>query len=530
MTDVLVVGAGPTGLTAACLLRRQGVDVRVVDRLAAPGKLAKAMIVWSRSLEILDELGVATAAVEAGIALEHVQYLDGADVRARARTNCVPGTRWQPVILPQDRLERLLRERLATLGVDVSWGVEVTALEPDGTGATLLHADGSVEFCRAGFVVGCDGLRSTVRTAAGIGWSEHAPYDEVFQLGDVEAKTTLEPNTVHYLLGERGSSVAIPMPGGLLRVVGYTDGATPEGNPDRDALQQMLDDSGHSATTITAVHWSGTFRVVRRLADSFRAGRVLLAGDAAHAHSPAGGQGLNTGIQDAYNLAWKLALVVRGKVADQLLDSYTSERRPIAVRILKLTQLQDKRLIGARSPAARAIRNTAMRVLEHTGAIERRIIPDLAQVTASYPDSSLTVSGGGRRRHYPPGSRVPDLTFEAADGSAAIALREPEPDGSIRLVASALDAADDLDQIRQLAGEFPGVLRLRLIGAPLHSADRPANPLPGMLIAVRPDGHIGYRGPCAVTPALRAWIHAAAQPPGPAAPNNPVAGLTPANG
>ena len=326
MTDVLVVGAGPTGLALACLLRAHGVDVRVIDRMPGPANLAKAMVVWSRSLEILEALDLADEAVAAGIGLRLARYLDGDRVLASVRTDRIPDTRWQPLILPQHLLERLLRRRLEILGGRVEWGFEMTGATDGGreVGVTAVRADGSTEQLTAGYVVGCDGMRSAVRTAAEIGWRAHAPYQVTFRLGDVAADTGLQRTAAHQFLGRTGVSVAIPMPAGLWRIVGYSDGDHDAAVPDRDALQRLLDDVGHRGTTIGDVRWSGTFRVVRRLADSFRAGRLLLAGDAAHVHSPAGGQGLNTGIQDARNLAWKLALVARGRATPR---SWTATRR-----------------------------------------------------------------------------------------------------------------------------------------------------------------------------------------------------------
>jgi 2-polyprenyl-6-methoxyphenol hydroxylase-like FAD-dependent oxidoreductase len=203
MTDVLVIGAGPTGLTLACLLRASGIDVSVVDRLARPAGLAKAMVVWSRSLEILERIGIGRAAVAAGVGLERALYLQGPRLLASVRTNRVPSTRWQPLILPQEILERLLLERLQALGGDVDWGRQATTIaeDADAVEATMVRADGSTERRRAAYVVGCDGLRSVVRTAAGIGWRDRAPYEEVFQLGDVTADTSLDANTVYQFLG-----------------------------------------------------------------------------------------------------------------------------------------------------------------------------------------------------------------------------------------------------------------------------------------------------------------------------------------
>ena len=514
MTDVLVVGAGPTGLTLACLLRRHGIDVRVVDRLTEPVDQAKALFIWSRSLEILEGIGVASAAVTAGISLKCTRYLQGPRLLACLRTDRIPGTRWQPLGLPQAILERLLRERLQGLGCDVCWGTEVTALEihGDGVSATVVKADGSTERCNAAYVVGCDGLRSVVRTAAQIGWRNRGPYEEIFQLGDVEADTCLDANTVYGFLGRTGASIAIPMPGGLMRIAGYFAGEKPDRAPDRETLQRLLDEVGHKGTTITDVHWSGTYRVSRRLAGDFRAGRLLLAGDAAHVHSPAGGLGLNTGIQDANNLAWKLALVVRGVADEKLLDSYTTERRAIAARILTITEMQDKWLFGTRSLLSRTARNTVMRCADRSGVLERKLVPNLAQVKIRYKDSPLSVNGGGGRRGaYVPGGQVPEVAFIAADGAGPVALRDPEPDGAIALVAvPGLRRENGLTDIESLASDYPGTLRLRPVVAPLPREDAARS---GLLIGVRPDGYIAYRGPCEVTPALRAWINKNVAPP-----------------
>ena len=505
MTDVLVVGAGPTGLTIACLLRASGLDVRIVDRLPAPTPLAKAMVVWSRSLEVLEGLDLAKAAVAAGIGLRHARYLDGDRLLASVRTDRIAGTRWQPLLLPQHTLERLLRQRLEALGVGVEWGRELTSATDAGDGviATVAGDGGATERIPAVYVVGCDGLRSAVREAAGIAWRDYAPYEETFRLGDVEARTPLDRAAAHQFLGRSGVSVALPMPGDLWRIVGYRDGDDDPSPPDRHALQRLLDDVGHVGTTIGAVHWSGSFRVVRRLADSFRAGRLLLAGDAAHVHSPAGGQGLNTGIQDASNLAWKLTLVVRGLAQPPLLDSYTAERRPVAARILAMTELQDRRLFGARSPSSRIVRNGVLRIGDRTGILERRLIPDLAQVRLRYEDSPLTLAGDRRgARGFVPGRLVPDVALAAANGSGDVALRDLCRGAAITIVAApGRDGAVAVPALERLVARYAGAVALR----------GPLSPLPGTggwLIGVRPDGYIGYRGPCAVTPSLCRWIGA----------------------
>jgi 2-polyprenyl-6-methoxyphenol hydroxylase-like FAD-dependent oxidoreductase len=494
--DVIIAGAGPTGLAAGCLLQRFGVQTRVIDRLPAPGRLAKAMVIWSRSLEILDEIGVADEVLRRGVALETARYAQADRTVAAVATNHVPDTRWQPVILPQNLLEEVLRARYTALGGTLEWGSELVsaAQTDDRVEIGVRQADGTLSTATALYLIGCDGIRSAVREVSGIPWAEGKAYEEVFQLGDVTADSDLDRNTAHHFLGDHGVSVALPMPDGIWRVVGYLDGEEPEAEVTAAALSRLLTECGHRSTVIHEVHWSGAFRVSRRLAQTFRADRILLAGDAAHVHSPAGGQGLNTGIQDAHNLAWKLALVTRGLAGEQLLDSYTAERRPIAATILKLTQLQDQQMFGARSSFKRVIRNSALRLLSRTGVFEHKIIPDLAQLLVDYRKSALTVGKAPRRAVGRPGRRIaPELAG---------------PNGSVRTslyVLAGPEPGFDVTELDALAAEYP--YSVRVAAAPEQLAAAVGGVRRPTVVGLRPDGHVGYRGPARVTPELRAWIH-----------------------
>jgi len=519
--DVLVVGAGPTGLTLACLLLRRGIGVRVVDRLPAAADVTKAMVIWSRSLEVLDEIGVAEAVVAPAVRLERARYVIDGESAASVRTCFVPGTRWQPVILTQNELERILRERLFSLGGTIEWGTQVaSALTVAGGVHAVATRGGSEVELRAAYVVGCDGLRSAVRESAGIAFDEGAPYEEVFQLGDVEMDSPLDRTTVHHFLGRHGVTVAAPLPHGRWRVAGYLDGEDPEGKPDAARLQRLLRECGNEGATVTATHWTSTFRVVRRLASSFRAGRMLIAGDAAHVHSPAGGQGLNTGIQDAHNLAWKLALVARGEARETLLDVYEEERRPVAARILKMTELQDARLFGARSTAERGARKGVLHLLDRSGLMETQLIPDLAQLKLDYKRSSLTHGSGPLRSAYRPGRLVPDVMVLAEGATEPASLRALAARSGVTLVAvPGPSATPRPGELESIAARYDGTARLVTLAVPLPGEGR------GYLLGLRPDGFIGYRGPCAATPELRVWLRDGVGLVGSPAPARPTAPL-----
>jgi 2-polyprenyl-6-methoxyphenol hydroxylase-like FAD-dependent oxidoreductase len=507
MADVLIVGAGPTGLAVGCLLQGYGVATRIIDRLAEPAELAKAVVIWSRSLEILDEIGVANAVAAQAIPLAWATYSDGCRRLAAIPTNRIPDTRWQPLILPQNRLEGLLRDRYRVLGGSIEWSTGLVAVTSGAAADVAAGAAGGVECAvarsghRAGpmtaaYLVGCDGMRSAVRRTSGIPTWDAAPHPGVFLLGDLTVDTALDRGAVHHFLGHTGFSVLIPLPGGRWRMIGFLDGHEPDGTIGRECLQRVLTECGHRDTAIRRVHWSGTFRVTRRLAATFRAGRILLAGDAAHVHSPAGGQGLNAGIQDAHNLAWKLALAAQGLADPRLLDSYVEERRPIAASILRITQLQDEWIAGVRSAPARFARNALMRLLMRAGWPERSAIPEMAQLRVDYRRSPLTAGQAPRRGGFRPGFRLAPQVF-APDGTARVTLWLTAGDGA--------DAAS----LRTFAARYAGSLRVHTgpaTGLGI-TARRPS------LVGVRPDGHVGFheanvrfRAAGAVSTGLPAWV------------------------
>jgi 2-polyprenyl-6-methoxyphenol hydroxylase-like FAD-dependent oxidoreductase len=502
--QVLVVGAGPTGLALGCLLRGYGVQVRLIDRQARPAVLAKAMVVWSRSLEILDEIGAAKPALEHCVPLERARYLVGDRLLASVRTNALQGTLWQPIIIPQQDLEGVLRERFEQLGPGIEWGTELVGLQQDADAVVAtLHSAGGAHQAAARYVVGADGIRSAVRECVGIDWHEGAAYEEVFQLGDVTARTALVHNQVHHFLGRHGVSVTIAMPNNMWRIAGYRDGEDPQNKPDGPELQELLESAGHHGTSVDQLHWAGTFRVLRRIAGQFRTGRVFLAGDAAHVHSPAGGQGLNTGIQDAYNLAWKLALVLRGAAAPELLDTYNAERRPIAARILKMTELQDKYLFGARALPVRLLRNALLRVLGRSGLLERRLIPDLAQLWVDYRKSRLTSGKAPRRSALRPGRRVPEIEFAESGSAGRARLLRAVGGAAVTLIAVPGAGGQQPPGLPELAARYPGAVRVLRLARPLPDAGAARS---GYLLAVRPDGHVGFRGKAGEAARLAAWL------------------------
>ncbi len=348
--DALVIGAGPTGLTMAAELRRHGLSCRIVDKVAAPSDKSKALVVQARTLEVFESMGLITEALARGQPIKALSpYFDGRRV-GLVTFDAVDSPHPFPLILEQSETEHMLIGHLRSLGLEVERQCELDRFQQDGEGveAELKHADGRRETVRARWLLGCDGSHSAVRHGLGLPF-DGVPYEEEFLLADARVQWSLPNDTGHGFITRKGVFAVIPMRNGYARIITFCrehpllDGQEP-GLQDFQALADRFAPPG---TVVRDPLWMARFRVHCRIAPRFREGRVFLAGDAAHIHSPAGGQGMNTGIQDAFNLAWKLALVTSGAARPEILESYNAERHPVAEKVLRTTDAMFRSAIEA---------------------------------------------------------------------------------------------------------------------------------------------------------------------------------------
>ncbi|MFE0579714.1 FAD-dependent monooxygenase [Streptomyces sp. NPDC058874] len=478
-TTVVVAGAGPTGLATACGLRAAGVPVRVLDMAPGPAATSRALGLQPRGAEVLDRLGALGDLAERSVRISQVlTYVDG---RPLARLPVGRPTRLvtRPgLLMSQAEVEARLRDRLAGLGVEVEWGREVLDVRQDPERVVMRLDHGEEE---AGWLVGCDGAHSRVRKAAGIAFPG-VPVVERFLLADVTAGLPVPRDTVAVWL--RGDTMlgAFPLPGkDLWRLMAP---AAPGSAADpADSLAELLRrEAGVPRTAVREVHWTSTFRINRRLASSYRSGRLLLAGDAAHIHSPFGGQGMNTGLGDAENLAWKLALVATGRSDDALLDTYEAERRPVAREVLSSTTAMTGVVLG-RSTWARALRDHVFVPLLDRPTVQRRLWEKSSQLTLSYRRGPLgTLHRLPRPLPGPaphPGDRVPDGPCIRQDGSTT-RLYEELRTGWALLSPGAPPSAQEAVALRHLGAD--GVTALTVPGGSRHT------------LLVRPDAHLAWRG------------------------------------
>ncbi|MER5483488.1 FAD-dependent monooxygenase [Streptomyces sp. NPDC002812] len=395
--DVLIVGGGPTGMMAACELLRRGIRVRIVDRAPEPSPFPKALLVWPRSFDLFEDLGVLPRLREAGLQINAFSYYSD---RERLATFDFPQP-LSPLCLPQNETERVLRERLHELGGKVEHGVRLLAFDSldfsgridavDGVTAVLEHADGRIERTRAPFVIGTDGAGSAVRTQLGTGFTG-STYETAFALVDARIEGFLPPDQALYYQSPAGALVIVALPDGVFR---FFSSLAPGEQVSVEKMQRIVDERGPQGVRITEPVWESVFRVHARHANDFQLGRVFIAGDAAHVHSPAGGQGLNTGLQDAHNLAWKIAAVVRGEAPSDLLLTYGPERAAVAERVVRDTDIQTRAWM-VREPAKVALRDAAFRLAGRTGLFSRAYAPVMAGRRLAYPPVRPTQVPGGR--------------------------------------------------------------------------------------------------------------------------------------
>lgn len=377
-SQVVVVGAGPTGLTLACTLRRAGVDVLVLDKAAAGANTSRAAVIHARTLEVLEDLDVTRRLVAEGWVVPAFTVRAGPRVLMRVDLAALPTAYPYALMLSQSRTEAILDERLTELGGLVRRPYVATAVTTTADGATVAVTGpgGEPHTVRARYVVGADGMHSAVREAAGIGFAG-GRYDQTFMLADVRMDWPLPAREVQLFFAQAGLAVVVPLPGGTHRVVVTTADQVAERATVAD-VQALLDERGLDRAQIHEVVWSSRFRVHHRVADTYRRGPLLLAGDAAHVHSPAGGQGMNLGIQDAVELGDGLVAVLEG-AAEAALDGYEEARRPVAQRVVALTD-RATRIATLSGLPARAARNVALGLVGRVPAAQQRLALQLAEL------------------------------------------------------------------------------------------------------------------------------------------------------
>ncbi len=407
--QVLIVGAGPVGMTMAMELTRYGVPVRIVDKAAQPTDKSKALVLWSRTLELLDRAGGSAAFLAAGMKVDAVNIVAGNRPMGHVSLAGIDSLYPFALMIPQSETERLLNQHLNDLGITVEREVEVTSFAAHDTGVktVLRHADGRDEVLESDWLVGCDGAHSVVRHGLGLPFEGNTLQSD-WMLADIHlAGYPFPESEMAIYWHEDGVLVVFPISPGRCRVIadfGLSTGAEPP-TPTLDQVQAILDRRGPPGLTVSDPIWLAAFRINERKVTEYRADRVFVAGDAAHVHSPAGGQGMNTGMQDAFNLAWKLALVCRGATAETLLDSYSVERSAVGEQVLQAAGRLTK-VATMKNHTAQTLRNMAGHVLLGLAPFRKAMVDQMSEVTIGYPDSPLTGTHHHGLAHPHPGERA----------------------------------------------------------------------------------------------------------------------------
>lgn len=480
---VLIVGAGPTGLVLALWLTRLGVRVRIIDKTSEPGTTSRALAIQVRTLELYRQLGIADAVIEGGVKIGGLNFWVNGARAARVPLGRL-GEKLTPypfvLIFPQDAHERLLIHQLQAMGVTVERRTELIGLDEHGQGVrvALKRSDGAEERCEATYLAGCDGASSTVRERLGIGFPG-GTYAGVFYVADVEATGPATDQELHVDLEEADFVLVFPMKTkGRVRLVGSV--RQPPADGDRSLTFEAVSGRAiqHLELNVTKVNWFSTYYVHHRVASCFRKGRTFLLGDAAHIHSPVGGQGMNTGIGDAVNLAWKLAAVMNGQSAGRLLDTYEPERIAFAQRLVATTD-RVFTMVTRRGSAARVVRTRLVpRVapfLLQIPWLRRFLFRTVSQIGVNYRHSPLSAGAAGTVRG---GDRLPWV--ETAPGQ-----------DNFQPLASLAWQAHVYGEPRIGLTEACAALRISLHVFAWQPAMRRAGLRRAALYLIRPDGYIG---------------------------------------
>ena len=514
--EVLVVGAGPVGLMMAAELARHGVSCRIIDQLATPLPYCRAIGVTPRTLEVWDDMGIATLMIDAGLWIDRRRYYLNHSPAQDTETD-LSDLPYGNLGIPQPETERILTSHLATFSIAVERPVTLNSFtqNSEGVQAALQHSDGTTEKASFRYIIGCDGARSVVRRSLDIPFEgDHYPVG--FMLGDVVLDSDLPRGMVLWAInaaqqGPPDFFIAVPLPArnryrvSMLAPPDSSDIAVPTPGlqtdrpaPTLEQLQAVADRLLPMKATMSDLQWSSNFRIGVRLAAHYRKGRGFLAGDAAHIHPPPGGQGMNTGIQDAYNLAWKMALVLQGKTSPQLLDTYEAERRPVGADVVARTRAASEQLGQKNAPKQARLADTQVLIHYRDSTLSKN------DSTGSLED--LPIRAGDRapdcdglhRDHVRARFRLLDITR----GPTYILLIYLGQS----ITAEQTSLLESLAQnLKTLAGPScritaivaPSATLPTLIGVPIITDaagqfTSTYKPTPATAYLIRPDGYIGY--------------------------------------
>ncbi|TMR98794.1 FAD-dependent monooxygenase [Nonomuraea basaltis] len=499
MTDtVLIAGAGPTGLALAIHLALHDIPVRVIDAAASPATTSRALGLQPRGVEVLERIGALGDLPQRSQSSLNMSYNEGSRTVLRLHVGqAVADQPKQALLISQADVEGTMRQRLAELGGHVEWDTRLVTARQDDMSviATVQTADGTEHHIETHWLIGCDGAHSTVRKLAAIGFPGRKLLERLLMV-DVRAQWPLDKNgsTTWMDAGHMLSVTALP--DDTWRVFTEPPADLPDQLSEREISERVLSEfsrrSGVALDTVTDIRWASEFRIHRRLADAYRRGRILLAGDAAHIQSPTGGQGQNTGLGDAENLAWKLVLVARGRADQRLLDTYEGERRSLARKVLRATSTAVDIMLP-HDPWKRLLRDKVVLPVVRLPAVQRRLWLAASQLGISYRGGPLAPTSHRWMRGPRPGDRMPDLACRHLDGSQTTLHATI----SGRWVVLAND--------QHVAARHAEAAAAQL-GADLIVALTPVEPHSHDVVLIRPDGHIGWRDHPAPDK-LTAWLN-----------------------
>ncbi|MBZ4016047.1 FAD-dependent monooxygenase [Streptomyces purpurogeneiscleroticus] len=442
--DVLIAGAGPTGLMLAAVLLRHGIQPRLVDKRRAAHDESRALALAARTLEVFDGLGLVDDALAAGRPMVAIELHHNRRSVASLGLDEVESPFPFGLCLPQNITEDLLCNDLVRRGLTPQRGAEVTGFtdHEDHIEVRLQHADGTVEQVRSRWLVGCDGAHSTVRHLAGI--ADHGKdLERNWILADCSANWDLDGNRLHAFFNDEGAFAAIPLPEqDGWRVLCQYEGPSPGAAPPLELVSRLVQQRTPLDPRLFAPRWTTYFGSRQRRAATFRSGRVLLAGDAAHSHSVIAGQGMNTGLQDAHNLGWKLALVLAGRAGEQLLDTYAHERTRVAAGVLQLTERATKAITFRGVPAA--LRQHMAAFATQFKGVQETVTRNISELTIDYRTSPLA---SDRWRHGAEDGSAGHMVPQAGDLS---------PDGYLHTASGITRLRRALDQQRHTVLVFVG--------------------------------------------------------------------------